>query len=102
MAATGRFERKPVKRTTLATLLLMALIVGCPTLAPAADAGGWKYQVVPDDGHELTFTDDGKVTFYLGCGRGFALQLKYPGEAGKEGKARVTIASGNTKMTFDG
>jgi hypothetical protein len=103
MAAIGRFEAKPVKRTTLATWLLTALIVpGCPGLAPAADAGGWKYQVVPNDGHVLTYTDDGKVTFYLGCGRGFALQLKYPGEAGKEGKARITISNGNTKMTFDG
>jgi hypothetical protein len=84
-------------------MLLTALIVlGCPGLAPAADAGSWKYQVIPNDGHVLTFTDDGKVTFYLGCGRGFALQLKYPGEARKEGKARITISNGNTKMTFDG
>jgi hypothetical protein len=89
--------------TKLATLPLMALIVpGCPGLAPAADAGGWKYQVVPNDGHELTYSEDGKVTFYLGCGRGFALQLKYPGEARKEGNARITISNGNTKMTFDG
>jgi hypothetical protein len=89
--------------TKLATLPLMALIVlGWPGLAPAADAGGWKYQVVPNDGHELTYSEDGKVTFYLGCGRGFALQLKYPGEARKEGKARITISNGNTKMTFDG
>jgi hypothetical protein len=89
--------------TRLATILLTALIVlGCPSLAPAADADGWKYQVIPNDGHVLTYTDDGKVTFYLGCGRGFALQLKYPGEAGKEGKARITISNGNTKMTFDG
>jgi hypothetical protein len=103
MAATGRYEAKPVKRTTLATMLLTALVLlGRPGLARAADAGSWKYQVVPNDGHVLTYSEDGKVTFYLGCGRGFALQLKYPGEAGKEGKARVTIASGSKKMTFIG
>jgi hypothetical protein len=49
-------------------------------LAPASAAGAWKYQVIPNDGHVLTFSDGGKVTFYLGCGREFALHVKYPGE----------------------
>ena len=61
------------------------------TLASPAAAGAWKYEIVKNDGHELTYTEDGKVTFYLGCGRFFALQVKYPGEAKKEGKADITI-----------
>ncbi len=85
-------------------LKLLAIIIatGCIGLAPASAAGGWKYQVIPNDGHVLTFSDDGKVTFYLGCGRGFALQVKYPGAARKEGKARITISSAKAKMAFDG
>jgi hypothetical protein len=42
------------------------------------------------------------VTFYLGCGRGFALHVKYPGEARKEGKAHITISNAKAKMAFDG
>ncbi len=84
------------------TLLKSLLAIGWIAFATPAAAGAWKYQVIPNDGHVLTFTDEGQVTFYLGCGRGFALQLKYPGEPRKEGKARITISSGNTKMTFDG
>jgi hypothetical protein len=92
-----------VKCTTLATMLLTALIVlGCPGLAPAADAGSWKYQVVPNDGHVLTYSEDDKVIFYLGCGRSFVLQVKYPGKAKKEGEARIAISNAKTKMTFDG
>jgi hypothetical protein len=83
--------------------LLAALIVlGCIGLAPAWAAGGWKYQVIPNDGHVLTYSEDGKVTFYLGCGRGFALHVKYPGEARREGKARITISNAKAKMAFDG
>jgi hypothetical protein len=48
-------------------------------LAPASAAGGWKYQVIPNDGHVLTYSENDKVTFYLGCGRGFVLLAKYPG-----------------------
>ena len=39
---------------------------------PAFAADGWKYQVEPNDGHVLTYSEADKVTFYLGCGRGFA------------------------------
>ena len=82
----------------LATLLALTWI----GLTPASAAGAWKYEVVPNDGHVLTYSDDGKVTFYLTCGRGFALHVKYPGEARKEGSARIAIANAKAKMDFDG
>lgn len=72
------------------------------TLATPAAAGTWKYDVSRNDGHELTFNEDGRVTFYLGCGRFFALQVKYPGTPKKEGKARITISSAKSSMNFDG
>jgi hypothetical protein len=84
------------------TLLASLLAIGSIAPATPAAASAWKYQVVPNDGHVLTYSEDDKVTFYLGCGRGFALQLKYPGEVKKDGKARIAISNGNTKMTFDG
>ena len=79
---------------------LLAFI--CIALAPAPAAASWKYQVIPNDGDVLTYSDDGKVTFYLGCGRGFALQTRYPGRAGKEGKARIAISTAKGRMAFDG
>src|SRR5258708_25458613 len=83
-------------------LFAIIIAIGVIGLAPASAAGGWKYQVIPNDGHVLTHSEDDKVTFYLGCGRGFALHVKYPGEARNEGKARITISNAKTKMTFDG
>jgi hypothetical protein len=83
--------------------LSAALIaIGWLGLSPAATAGAWKHQVIPNDGDVLTYTEDGKVTFYLACGRGFALHAKYPGEAKKQGKARITISTAKGKMAFDG
>jgi hypothetical protein len=64
---------------------LLAGIIAISGIALASAAGGWKYQVIPNDGHVLTYSNDGKVTFYLGCGRGFALHVKYPGQAKKDG-----------------
>ena len=81
------------------TACVLAALV---TLATPAAAGAWKYEIVKNDGHELTYTEDGKVTFYLGCGRFFALQVKYPGEAKEEGEARITISAAKKKMAFDG
>jgi hypothetical protein len=83
----------------MTVLVLTALLSLTP--APAA-AGAWRYQVVPNDGHVLTYADDGKVIFYLGCGRGFALLAKYPGEPKKEGDARIAISTAKAHMIFDG
>jgi len=91
--ATDTPLSKGVRACALAALL---------TFATPAAAGTWKYEVDRNDGHELTFNEDGKVTFYLGCGRFFALQVKYPGKAKEEGKARITISAGKATMAFDG
>lgn len=69
-------------------------------LAPASAA--WKHEVVPNNGDELTYRENGKLVFYLGCGRGFALHVKYPGQASKEGKADIAISTARGRMTFNG
>jgi hypothetical protein len=100
MADTGRFDGDHMIRGSILLASLIALCgIGC---APASAAGGWKYQVIPNDGHVLTYSEADRVTFYLGCGRSFALHVKYPGEAKKDGKAHITIANETTKMEFDG
>jgi hypothetical protein len=82
----------------------MAVLVmaGLIALTSPASAGSWKYQVIPNDGHVLTYSEGDKVTFYLGCGRGFVLLAKYPGIPEKEGKARIAISTAKASMTFDG
>ncbi len=69
-------------------------------LAPASAA--WKHEVVPNNGDELTYRENGKLVFYLGCGRGFALHVKYPGQASKEGEADIAISTSRGRMTFNG
>ena len=81
---------------------LAALLIIATPAAGAWQAGTWKYDVSRNDGHELTFNEEGRVTFVLSCGRGFALMVKYPGTAKEEGKARITLSSGKSTMTFDG
>ena len=83
-------------------LLASLIAIGWLGLAPASAAGGWTHQVIANDGHVLTYSDGSKVTFYLGCGRGFALHAKYSGTAAKQGKARIAISNAKTSMTFDG
>src|SRR5260370_24358123 len=71
-------------------------------LAPASVAGTWKHLVIRNDGDVLTYSDDGKVTFYLGCGRGFALHVKYPGAAKKKVETDIAISTAKGGMTFNG
>lgn len=82
-------------RTLLAAFLTSAIV------APAM-AGTWKYEVDPRDHSVLTYEQDGKATFLLGCGHVFALHVKYPGQARKKGNATISIASSNKSMTFKG
>lgn len=77
---------------------LVALVVG---VGPAS-AGTWKHEYISNDGNVLTYTEDGKVIFYMGCGRGFAIAAKYPGKARKEGDAEIAISTSRGRMTFKG
>lgn len=74
----------------------------CIALASPAIAGSWKHEVIPNDGDQLTYTEDGKVTFLLVCGRGFALHARYPGAAKKDGKAELAISTSKGRMNFAG
>jgi hypothetical protein len=56
----------------------------------------------PKDGNVLTYTEDGKILFYIGCGRGFAIHVKYPGQAKQEGDADIAISTSRGCMTFNG
>jgi len=82
----------------LAGLAAMAWI-GQPS--PAV-AGTWKYQVGSRQNLGLTYSEDGKAIFMLLCGRAFALHLKYPDKAGRDGDASVTISTPKAKMTVNG
>ena len=90
------------RQTPLARIARACALAALLTFATPAAAGTWNYGIDRNDGHELTFIEDGKVTFYLGCGRFFALHAKYPGNAKEEGKARITISSAKASMILDG
>src|SRR5258706_4483211 len=46
-----------------------SIAIGGIILSSPSAAGSRKHQVDQNDGDILTCSDDGKVTFYLGCGR---------------------------------
>jgi hypothetical protein len=86
-----------MRMRAIGPLALFASLITTPALA-----GPWKFD--PDDhGHALlTYSEDSKVTFMLGCGHAFVLRVKYPGKAAKNGGASIVIASSNANMTLKG
>jgi hypothetical protein len=81
--------------------VLAAFAVALASPAFAAD-GAWTFVVDEQDHPLLTYSEDGKEVFFVGCGHAFALQAKYPGPRIRKGAATITIASAQTRMTFKG
>jgi hypothetical protein len=73
------------------------------TLSPALAAkGSWKFKPDSQDNPILTYSENGKTVFMIGCGRAFGLQAKYPGTSKKTGKATITITNSKARMKIDG
>jgi hypothetical protein len=94
----------PSSRKLVSTKLALTLCLLAASLAAAssAAAGAWKHEVVANDGDVLTYTEDGKQKFFLGCGRGFAPHVKYPGTARKDGEAEIALSTSKGRMRFIG
>jgi hypothetical protein len=72
-------------------------------LAPVSPAeAGWSHKYVSNDGNVLTYTESGKTVFYIGCGRGFAIHVRYPSRAKPQGDAGLSISTARGRMTFNG
>ena len=85
--------------STRAFLIAVLLVVS----APALGAGGsWKLEFDNRELPSVSYAENGKQIFVLGCGRAFGLHAKYPGEAGKTGKAAITIGDGRKTMMLKG
>ncbi|TPQ36489.1 hypothetical protein C2U70_12555 [Bradyrhizobium guangdongense] len=84
--------------------LAAAIVVAFVTAIPAAQAGPgrWTYHEESNDGHILAYVEDGKIVFELACGRGFSLLVKHPGQTKTDGKARITLVAGKTKLDLAG
>ena len=84
---------------------LLIILVGIAALwslqAIAAD-GVWKYELGPQEHPELTYTENGKEVFSVGCGHAFAVHANYPGAQDRKGAAAITIANSKTKMVLKG
>lgn len=77
---------------------VLCLIAG----SASAAAGAWKLEFDNRELPSLSYTENGKLTFVLGCGRAFGLHAKYPSEAGRAGKATLTIGDGRKTMKLVG
>ena len=89
-------------RASAASSLKLPALVLALTLTSPALAGTWKHEYVSNDGNVVTYSDDGKTVFYIGCGRGFAIHVKYPATAKPKGDADIAIATARGRMTFNG
>jgi hypothetical protein len=70
--------------------------------AMAAD-NGWKFSTANQDQPQLSYSENGRTLFWVGCGSSFSVQAAYPGEPKKdEEPATIIIANGKTQMRFDG
>ncbi|WP_156944686.1 hypothetical protein [Bradyrhizobium sp. Ec3.3] len=65
-------------------------------------AGSWKLEFDWRDQPSLTYSENGKLIFLLGCGHAFALHVKYPGTPKTSGSASVEIRNGRARMTLRG
>ncbi|WP_142250958.1 hypothetical protein [Bradyrhizobium sp. UNPF46] len=79
-----------------------ALALALLTAPSLASAGSWKLEFDNRDLPSLSYRDQGKITFMLGCGRALGLHARYPGEAGRAGKATITIGNGRKSMNLVG
>ena len=87
-----------MKTAVLAFVLALSLLA-TPSVATA---GAWKLEFDNRDLPALSYRDQGKVTFMLGCGRALGLHARYPGEAGRAGKATITIGNGRKSIKLVG
>lgn len=81
--------------------LLIALLLSFSAPAPAA-ADTWKLEFDNRDLPSLSYSENGQLTFVLGCGRALGLHAKYPGKAGRAGKAVLMIGNGRKTMKLVG
>ncbi len=81
-----------------AAALALALLA-VPSLAAA---GTWKLEFDNRDLPSLSYAEQGTSIFVLGCGRALGLHAKYPGKAGKAGKATITLGNGRRTMRLAG
>ena len=77
-----------------------AAVLSISTAAHAA--GRWTYHEDRNDGHILSYLDDGKKVFELYCGRGFGLLIKHPSSTKNDGKARLTLVAGKNRIDLNG
>jgi hypothetical protein len=97
----GVLDNTPLSRSMTACVVATLAIL-CSSLASRVLAGTWKHEYVTNDGNVLTYSDDGKIIFYMSCGRGFAIAMKYPGKARKQGDAEIAIATSKGSQILKG
>jgi hypothetical protein len=86
-------------RRRLGLLAVMVLVSAWPAFG--AD-GAWKFVVDERDHPILTYSENGKEIFSVGCGRAFGVHANYPGAHGRKGRAVITIANAKTRMRLKG
>jgi hypothetical protein len=84
----------------------MAWATVCPGGSHAAAegaSGSWKFSTDNQDQPELSYSENDKIIFFVGCGHAFAIWAIYPGARKKaDAKAGITIENGKSQRNFAG
>jgi hypothetical protein len=83
-------------------IVILTGIAAMWSLPALAADGTWKFETDPREQPALTYSENDKEIFSVGCGRAFGLHAKYPGAQDRKGTATIVIANSNTKMALRG
>ncbi len=81
---------------------LFLAVISSAAFAQAGHAGSWKLEFDSRELPSVSYSEDGKIVFLIGCGRAFGLHAKYPGTPRPSGKASISIGSARSRMKLIG
>ena len=96
-------RHRKTSRAACAVLVAAVLAVLVVTGTPATAADGWKFDPGTTADPSLSYTDKGKIVFWVGCDDYFLLSASYPGKPPAAGQgADIVITNGRGSMLFHG
>jgi hypothetical protein len=101
-AAQRRHEFQNMFPTRHAVSIVLTTALLAVSFSSCGAAGSWKLGFDARDHPSLSYSEDGRTIFMVGCGHAFALHAKYPGSSESAGRASIAISNVRTSMRLRG